>query len=165
MASSSPWALGVRKIATRHHYSALRKRYRQIDYVAEFRNHWAQFNAWFNKEIGANTDRDAIQALKQHEVFRQTIKSLAITRTDQLLRHSHRYSRDYMRYRTRTVISDFVQAAFTNQRFTKSLNLFNQRGKTRARDLYHPCPVGTVSVHTLIPCANGSAAAQYDGRL
>jgi hypothetical protein len=51
-------------VITRPHFTDLRRRYREADWVSEFQRLWAIFNHWLVAHFGNHQDRDCIEHLK-----------------------------------------------------------------------------------------------------
>lgn len=107
-----------------HHDVELRKRYREIDFVAEFQKYWAYFNKWFKEETQQTTDRDAVEALKANSKIKIIIQNL-LNEGQEQLRFFDFDSHDLTAYLTENLVSSFVKYSWLCSVIKNSLNLFN----------------------------------------
>lgn len=101
---------------TRPHFADLDRRYREVDWIAEFQRLWAIFNHWLKQQTNRCTDRDCIEALKTEPL-------LATWINDTVTRSSYArapdvaggYGDSYPRFAANSELSFFFRAAERSQ--------------------------------------------------
>lgn len=105
----------------------LARRYREIDFVAEFQKYWAYFNKWFMTQTGAANDRVGINALKTDPIITRILTGLFNEGHENArLFGSDRTERDLYDFLTENRVSGFVRACWECALIRDKINLFNR---------------------------------------
>lgn len=112
------------------HRNELKRRYREIDFVAELQKYWAYFDKWLKEESNKKLDRDAIEELKKMPEILGIIKNLLSEDLEQTNINDSLVF-DYQKYLSNNVVSDFMKYSWLCPTIRNSLNLFNSNPVTR----------------------------------
>jgi len=98
-------------VVTRPHFTDLRRRYREADWVSEFQRLWAIFNHWLVAHVGNHQDRVCIEHLKaEPDLTRWIDEVIQSTAYNMPHRVTDGYGGSYPRFAADNEISYFFRA-------------------------------------------------------
>ena len=98
-------------VAPRPHFTDLRRRYREADWVSEFQRLWAIFNHWLVAHVGNHQDRVCIEHLKtEPDLTRWIDDIIRVTAYNFPHRVTDGYGGSYPRFAADNEISSFFRA-------------------------------------------------------